>query len=180
MNFWQGEKVRLRALEPSDWEFFFQLSQDSQRIRYQDFLWPPVSQEYIRTWVLEQSKKKLEEDIYFWVIANTEGNPVGSIDTHHCDHRTGCFSYGIDIAPEFKRKGYASEAIRMVLKYYFEELRYQKVTVYVHSDNPASIGLHEKLGFKKEGIIRRMVLNAGQFYDMLWYGMLKEEFKDTI
>ncbi len=180
MNFWQGEKIRLRAIEPSDWEIFFKWDIRSERSKYLDFLCPPASQESIKAWVLERSKKRLENDTFFWVIVNNEDQVAGSIDTHHCNHCTGCFSYGIDIAPEHKRKGYATEAIRLVLRYYFEELRYQKVTVNVYANNPASITLHEKLGFKLEGTLRRMVFTEGCFYDDLWYGMTREEFEDTL
>jgi RimJ/RimL family protein N-acetyltransferase len=103
--------------------------------------------------------------------------PVGSIDTHHCNPRTGTFSYGIDIIPGQQRNGYAREAILLVLKYYFEELRYQKATVPVHGDNEASMRLHEKMGFQKEGVHRRMIFTRGQYYDELWYGMTAEEFQ---
>jgi len=49
----------------------------------------------------------------------------------------------------------------LILKYYFEELRYQKVTVPVHANNPASIRLHEKLGFKKKVRIGGWSLRRG-------------------
>jgi RimJ/RimL family protein N-acetyltransferase len=62
------------------------------------------------------------------------------------------------------------------MQYYFEELRYQKVTVPVHGDNEPSIRLHEKLGFQREGTHRRMVYTQGRFVDILWFGMTVEEF----
>jgi RimJ/RimL family protein N-acetyltransferase len=92
----------------------------------------------VLAWALEESKKKLENDAFRWVIESMKAEAVGSISTHDCNPRNGTFSYGIDVAPEHQRNGYASEAIRLVLKYYFEELRYQKVTVQVHASNPPS------------------------------------------
>ena len=67
--------------------------------------------------------------------------------------------------------------MRLVLKYYFEELRYQKVTVPVHADNAASIAFHENLGFQREGTLRRMIFTHGRHVDEHWYGMLAEEFE---
>ncbi len=128
-------------------------------------------------WAEDESKQKLENDAFHWIIENMAGVPVGSIDTHHCNPRAGTFSYGIDIIPEHQRRGYAREAILLVLKYYFEELRYQKVTVPVHGDNEASMRLHEKMGFQKEGVHRRMVFTRGRHYDELWYGVTAEEFQ---
>src|SRR5262245_31961790 len=180
MNFWQGEKIRLRGIEPSDAEHFIRWNLDSERARHLDFVWPPISNTSVHTMVEEQSKRKFEDDSFHWIIENRESEPVGSISTHHCNPRYGTFSYGIDIAPEHQRKGYASEAIQLVMKFYFEELRYQKVTVGVHGNNEPSIRLHEKLGFQLEGTHRRMAYTHGQFVDLLWFGMTVEEFHQKV
>jgi RimJ/RimL family protein N-acetyltransferase/ketosteroid isomerase-like protein len=177
MNFWQGKKVRLRSIEPSDAATFLHWNLDSERAQNLDFTWPPLSLAAVTSWAGEQSLHKLENDTFHWVIENIAGIAVGSISTHDCNRRAGTFSYGIDIAMEHRQQGYASEAITLVLKYYFEELRYQKVTVPVHSNNPASIQLHETLGFQQEGVLRRMGYSQGQHFDDLWYGMTAEEFQ---
>src|SRR5438552_3298130 len=53
------------------------------------------------------------------------------------------------------------EAIQLILRYYFGELRYQKVTVYVAEFNDASIKLHEGLGLHTEGRLRHVVYTGG-------------------
>jgi len=63
-----------------------------------------------------------------------------------------------------------------VLRYYFEELRYQKVTVSVYSFNEESIALHKRLGFKQEGCLRRMIYTRGQYFDRLLFGLTADEF----
>jgi RimJ/RimL family protein N-acetyltransferase len=64
----------------------------------------------------------------------------------------------------------------MILKYFFKELRYQKVTVTVNDDNAASIALHEKAGFTREGTIRRMFYSEGKYHDVHWYGLTNDEW----
>jgi RimJ/RimL family protein N-acetyltransferase len=179
MNFWQGKTIKLRSIEPSDATFFIESNLNSERGRNLDFVWPPVSQASVLNMTEEAAKRTMENDTFHWIIEDTAGAPVGSIDTHHCNPRTGTFSYGIDIIPGHQRRGYAREAILIVLKYYFEELRYQKVTVPVHGDNEASIRLHEKIGFQKEGALRRMIFTHGQYFDELWYGLTAEEFQNV-
>jgi RimJ/RimL family protein N-acetyltransferase len=176
MNYWQGKKIRLRAIEPSDVEHFIRWNLDSERARHLDFVWPPASTASMQAWAEERSRQKLEHDTFHWLIENQDGEPVGSISTHDCHPHAGTFSYGIDIAREHQRKGYAREAIQLVLAYYFEELRYQKVTVPVHGDNEPSIRLHEGLGFQREGTHRRMFYTQGHFVDMIWFGLTVEEF----
>lgn len=179
MNFWQGKHVRLRGVEPSDATTFFEWNLDSEMARNLDFVWPPVSQAQVSTWVEEVSQKKMEDGMFTWVIEDASGTAVGSISTHHCNPRNGTFSYGVNVARQHQRQGYAAEAIALVLRYYFEELRYQKVTVQVNSFNEASAALHEKLGFLREGTLRRMVYSGGAYYDAHWYGMTKEEWEQS-
>lgn len=118
----------------------------------------------------------MDDDTYRWVIETLDGEPVGAMDTHSCSPRNGTFSYGVDIAHEHRRRGYAREAIHLVLRWYFEELRYQKATVNIHADNTASITLHEALGFTHEGTLRRMAYSGGRYLDVHWYGLTAEEF----
>ena len=176
MNFWQGQKVRLRGVEPEDAETFFRWNLDSETGRSLEFLWPPVARAQVRQQIADRSLQKLARDEFQWLIEDAAGTAVGSIDTHHCDPRTGTFQYGIHIAAEHQRRGYASEAIRLVLKYYFEELRYQKVTVGVHAYNAGSIALHERLGFTREGTLRRMGFTRGAHFDLHYYGLTREEW----
>ncbi len=178
MNYWQGKNIRLRAIEPSDAVSFYAWDQDSDMGRYLDRVWQPVSLELQKRWT-ERASAQEPGDEFFFVIENQAGETVGSISTHHCDRRTGVFSYGVAVQVDFQRRGYASEAIRMVLRYFFEELRYQKVNVEIHSDNPASAHLHELLGFQLEGRVRRSVYSSGLFLDNLIYGMTAEEFRGT-
>lgn len=177
MNFWQSETIRLRALEPSDAEVFCRWNLDSQRAAYLDFLWPPTSRAATEKWLDEQSRGKLEGDQFHFMVESAEGVPVGTIATHLCVSRSGTFSYGIDIAAEHRRKGYARAAIRMVLRYYFDFLRYQKCTVLIHADNTASIALHEDLRFQLEGRLRSMVYQDGCYLDALFFGITHEEFQ---
>ena len=179
MNFWQGKLVRLRGAEPSDAETFARWNLDSETARDLDFVWPPVSLAFVRHDLEELSLKKLEADAFFWVIEDAAANAVGHVATQRCDHRSGVFGYGLGVTREHRRRGYATEAALLVLKYYFGELRYQKCLVGVHSNNPASIALHEKLGFVREGTLRRMVYTGGRFHDLHHYGMLKEEWEQS-
>ena len=179
MNYWQGKNIRLRALEPSDAVSFYAWDQDSDMGRYLDRVWQPVSLESQKRWT-ERASAQEPGDEFFFVIENQAGEMVGSISTHHCDHRNGVFSYGVAVQADFQRRGYASEAIRMVLRYFFEEQRYQKANVEIHSDNNASAKLHEALGFQLEGRVRRSVFSGWQVLDNLLYGMTAEEFHKNL
>jgi RimJ/RimL family protein N-acetyltransferase len=175
-SIWQGKRVRLRAIEPSDWEVYFAWNQDDDQARAVSSIPFPQSMEAVRQWAQQEATRKPEGDAFRFVIENETGEVVGDLTTHHSEPRAGAFSYGITIRRDHRRNGYAAEAIALVLRYYFRELRYQKATVSVYSFNEASARLHESLGFQLEGRIRHTVFTDGELFDELIYGITAEEF----
>lgn len=176
MNQWEGQRVRLRAIEPDDWPHFYEWNKDSNIGRTLDFVWFPQSAELVKKTVAEEAVKVSQGDKIGLVIETLRGDFVGSISSHSMERRTGTFAYGIAVIDAQQRMGYASEAIIILLRHFFTELRYQKVTVTVFSFNEASIALHERLGFVLEGRLRRMGFTDGEYFDHLMYGMTAEEF----
>lgn len=179
-NFWNDEKIRLRSIESKDAGTFFKWSSDydNESDRFCDEIHFPRSYDSMMARVEYMCKREPSNDEFMWIIENQEGVAVGCINTFDCNKRVGIFKYGVGIVREHWGKGYAKDAIRIVLKYYFRELRYQKVNVYIYSFNERSIKLHESLGFQYEGTIRRAVFTNGNYYDEIVYGMTCEEFDD--
>jgi RimJ/RimL family protein N-acetyltransferase len=179
-NFWEGEKVRIRAVEQKDAGTFFKWSSDydHESDRCCDEIHFPGTYDAMVARVDSMSKREPNNDEFMWIIESKEGIAVGCINTFDCNKKVGIFKYGLGIVREHWGKGYAKDAIKIVLKYYFRELRYQKVTVYIYSFNERSMKLHESIGFQYEGRIRRSVFTNGNYYDEVLYGMTCEEFDD--
>ncbi|MBN2048728.1 MAG: GNAT family N-acetyltransferase [Anaerolineaceae bacterium] len=177
-NVFSGNKIRLRGMEKDDWKHFFAWDQDTEMSRAAYEIPFPRGADGSQKWAEEAALKPSEHDEFRFVIETLEDNQmVGTLNTHSCDLRNGTFSYGLAIAAEHRQRGYASEAISLVLNYFFLELRYQKCTVSVYSFNTASEKLHEKLGFTLEGRIRRMKFTGGQYYDHLEFGITVDEWE---
>lgn len=176
LSIWQGKNVRLRAIEPADWETYFDWNHDDKMARQTYFIPFPQSQESVKQFAERESTQAPEDDDFRFVVENNQGEVVGNITVNHCDPRVGTLKWGVNTMLEHRRKGYASEALILVMRYYFQELRYQKITIDVYSFNEESAKLHEKLGFQLEGRIRRTVYTKGQYFDVLMYGITKEEF----
>ena len=174
-NFWQGQRVRLRAVEPEDWAHFFTWNADTTYDRYTDEIVFPQSRAALQKWTSELAAGEAANDEFRWVIENVEGNFVGTINTHGCSPRNGTFQYGVAVRREQWRKGYASEAVNIILAYFFGELRYRKAHVHVYAFNHASLRLHRKLGFRQEGRLRRMGYSDGEFFDWVLLGLTAEE-----
>lgn len=178
-NYWDGKLIRLRGVEPDDAEIHYLLNRDEEIARNIDEIFPPTSRAFVRQWAERKALQGFERDEFTFQMETLEDDLlVGGITTNHCDPRVGVFSYGLHVLPAHRRKGYAAEAVCLVLRYYFQERRYQKANVAVYSFNQGSIALHERLGFTLEGRLRRSVYTRGTFADLLWYGMTAEEFAE--
>lgn len=179
-SYWEGRWVRLRAIEPEDAAWHIELNRQLWIDRNQEMVHVPSSLARVRAWATGESGRGYRENggFLFEIAALDSGELVGTIDTHGLDARVGVLSYGVAIHEGHRRRGYASEAICLVLRYYFLERRFQKANVGVFSYNPESAALHERLGFTLEGRQRRTAYTAGGHHDLLWYGMTVEEFRE--
>jgi RimJ/RimL family protein N-acetyltransferase len=178
-HFWQGKKIRLRAVEQKDLDDLLVSTelQDTELDRFENVIVFPTSRAQDRQTTENLIKKANTNDNFFWMIEDVLGVLVGFISTFDCERRHGTLKYGVVIKRDFWRKGYAREALTIVLRYYFRELRYQKVVAIVYAFNVASIKFHESFGFALEGRLRRMVYTNGEYYDELYFGMTFEEFE---
>lgn len=169
-----GRLVALRSAEPSDAEFMHRLECEPGYHDKAGHLGLPWSMAAVRRDYEERTSKRRDGDGIALVIETTE--PVGLIFTHHVNRRVGSFSYGIQIAEGHHRKGHASEAITLLLAYFFDELQYAKANATVFDWNDASIALHESSGFVREGRLRRGTFTRGAFHDEICFGITREEF----
>ncbi|MCX4854382.1 GNAT family N-acetyltransferase [Streptomyces canus] len=174
-SFWTGKRVRLRGIEPEDWTAFMRFAVDEERLG--DLLQPPRSAESFRTWAKEQAVAESDGDGFGLAIEAVDtGEIVGAIRSHHADPRAGWFEYGITMGAEHRRKGFAAEAVVMLLRFMFAERRYHKCQARIFAHNEASLALHRRLGFVEEGRLRDHVFFAGRHHDLVMMGMLADEF----
>ena len=72
-------------------------------------------------------------------------------------------------------KGYGEQAMRAIMKYCFDELKFERLYLDHYTGNPAS-NLYLKLGFKYEGILRKNCRKNGVLYDVHLMSILKDEY----
>jgi RimJ/RimL family protein N-acetyltransferase len=177
VDFWTGERVRLRAVEPEDWPHFMRYGQHSAHVRLGDRLEVPVSAERYRTWLREKAARRVEDDVFHLVVEDREtGAWAGTVSTHETRIDRGNFGYGIEIDPRFQGRGFAREAVTLVLRFMFGERRYHKAVAEAWAHNAASVALQRSLGFVQEARLREHDYTEGAYRDVLLFGLLKDEF----
>ena len=176
--FWQGERVRLRPLRLEDAEAAFIASLDSpSRQALQLGVELPASVEGIRSSLEKLVDCKDADGVIIFTVETLEGENVGGLSLHSRDRKNGVFGFGVVIDRPHRRKGYAEDAVKILLRYGFRERRYQKCNSACVHTNQASIALHKRLGFTEEGRVRRRWFYDGQYHDDVLFGMTVEEFE---
>lgn len=173
----RGRLVRLTAEDPETIaKLFSQWSADSEYLRLED--WDPArrfSVKGVQKWI-EKENEKGENPIF--TIRTLEGDRIiGEIglDGIHWTHGD-CF-VGIGLGErEFWGKGYGTDAMKIILRYAFTELNLHRVTLDVFEYNPRGIRSYEKAGFVHEGRARGSLLREGRHWDVLYMGILREDW----
>lgn len=105
------------------------------------------------------------------------GEPVGLIGLLNIDRKNRKAEYYICIGErQYKRKGIAYTATKILLDYAYNELSLNKIYLYTEIDNISAQKLFEKVGFKKEGLLREDLIYNGRKIDRYVYGLLVQDY----
>ena len=169
-------KVYLRALEPEDYKTSVKWRNDdgvTSRLGGAKFF---VSNEVEKQWV--QNTINQNKDIKL-AICTIEGNLyIGNVYLTNIDYvNQKAHSHILIGNHDYWNGGYGTEAMRLLLDYAFNQRNLRRIEATVLDDNIASQKLHEKLGYKKEGLLRQSVYKDGMFKNQIKYGLLKSEYQ---
>ena len=92
-----------------------------------------------------------------------DGRVIGTVNLFPDDRRAvEAMEVGYVIAPDCRRRGYAREAVEAVMDHLFRETDTQLIIAEVAVCNGPSIAMLEKLGFTREGMVRKAFFIPGQ------------------
>ena len=86
-------------------------------------------------------------------------------------------SLGYWIGEKYSRNGYMKEALKLLIPSLFIDLRLNRIEAATLEENIASKNLLKKIGFKKEGVLRKYLKINGIWRDHILYGLLENDFK---
>ncbi len=172
-----GKNIILRALEPTDLDFLYQMEND-ESVWEVSSTSTPYSQ-FILKQYLENSHKDIFEAKQLRLVISTleKDKIIGCIDLFDFDPKHYRVGVGILIySEEDKQKGYATESLHLLCNYAFTHLNVHQVYANIPEDNSPSIQLFEKLGFKKSGKKIDWIYSQGSFKNELHYQLLNNVY----
>lgn len=125
----------------------------------------------------------IEGEEVFAIEDKISGKAIGSIGLHPDRKRNNpeARMIGYVLSEPYWGKGLASEAVKAVLDYAFNDQNLKIVSVYHFPFNQKSKRVIEKAGFSFEGILREAtVLPNGEIVDDVCYSITKEEFDSRL
>ncbi|MBI3913710.1 MAG: GNAT family N-acetyltransferase [Chloroflexi bacterium] len=125
----------------------------------------------------DDEKEKERNRYRFAIRALADDRLIGFIALQWIEWNNGaCFlSFGIADAVD-RSKGYAREAVRLVLRYAFGELNLFRLSAVTGSYNDRAIEFLQRAGFQIEVRRREALHRDGRRWDAVGLGMLKDEW----
>ncbi|MDE5555941.1 MAG: GNAT family N-acetyltransferase [Muribaculaceae bacterium] len=170
----KGKLISLRGPEPADLDNLYLWENDTS-------LWPfgstraPLSRHQIWQYIDSYDGDIFtQKQLRMMIVENESNKAVGSIDIYDFDSRDGHALLGIFIASEFRGKGYASEALKLINEYSRLTLGLHQLAALVSVDNAPSIALFKGCGFKSKGCLKSWIKQGRQYTDVLIFQRLFE------
>ena len=123
------------------------------------------------------NKKKESGFIHTFAVRRISDNKLLGRTTYF-DHnrRNGAVEIGFMFAKKYRRMGYGTETLTLLLRHLFDDLGMRKVMAQTAEFNKGSVALLKKMGFKQDGCLREHHELNGVYYNDLVFSLLSDEF----
>ena len=108
-------------------------------------------------------------------IEKKDGTKIGVVNTFPVGE---LLEIGFTLIPSERGNGYGTEAVTILIDYLFLSKDLVRIQAYTDPRNTASQRVLDKVGFKKEGVVRKSMFIHGEWRDLLLYSILREEWKE--
>jgi RimJ/RimL family protein N-acetyltransferase len=142
----------------------------------------PYTEEDADAWIEERIAHRREQpaEVTF-AVRNPDGTLIGVVGADDLDvgttHRA---NLGYWLAKPYWGRGIMTRAARRYVQYALTQLDVVRLTAEVFCRNEASIRVLEKVGFRREGRLRKHREKDGNLLDEYFYGLLREDVGDRL
>lgn len=133
------------------------------------------TREYLRR-VQEDAQKIPRTQIRLAVTLAADGLLIGRVRLSLQTPETREWEIGWAVHPAHWRRGYAAEAARCLAGYAFSQLGAHRLVAFCNANNAASARVMEKLGMRRDGLLREALLWHGAWADEFVYAVLEREW----
>ena len=170
-----GKLVRLAAPSEDEKAAFARWSTDPDYLRHLDD--DPVRPMAAEHFTLPR-KEGASNSFEFRIRTLADDKLIGFVVLFSIKWNNGACTLAIGIGePDFRGKGYGTDALNLAVGFAFRELNLHRVGLTVISYNAAAIRAYERVGFVQEGVRREAIHRDGKRYDEILMGILRAEWE---
>lgn len=148
------ERLRLRAMEPEDLDFFYALENATELWAYGNAN-VPYSRYVLRCFLSESHNDLFADKQLRLIIEDVKsGCPIGCLDLMSFCPLHNRAEVGIVVTEPFQRKGIGKEALRLLLAYTEKHLHLHQLYAYVAERNTAALRLFRSVGFTEASYLK--------------------------
>ena len=171
MNTLKGKNIFLRALELDDINYLFSIENNEKYWSISD------SQTPFSKYLLNRYLKNSDMDIYEakqlrLVITDFKKNTIGLIDLFDIDFKNNRAGVAIIINEKMRSKGFAKEALELLIKYSKTHLSLHQLYCNILEDNTHSVNLFKSVQFKEVGLKQDWIKFDGKYKNELLFQLI--------
>ncbi len=172
----ETKRLLIRPVTIDDKNEIFYYRRDKETNKYQG--WIPDTLEDVEVFIQKTSAQINEPNTWFqMVIVDKETQRiVGDIGIHFIDNENKQVEIGCTLNKDFQNKGFATESLKKVIDYLFNDLNKHRIIASIDPSNTNSIRLVERIGFRKEAHFVESLLINGKWVDDLIYALLEKDW----
>ncbi|MBZ9637412.1 GNAT family N-acetyltransferase [Clostridium sp. FP1] len=173
----ESERVIYREVTLEDVEDIFKIYSDPQVAKY-DWYKPMATKEDALS-KINQYKEEFQnkEEITWGIARKNDDKIIGYCCFFAFDNDSRRSEIGYGFNRDEWNKGYATEAIKILVKFGFEVMNLNRVEATVTLGNDASVKALKKANFLQEGIVRERSIMKGKFEDDVILAIIKKDYK---
>ncbi len=171
----KGKQCFLRPLTLEDVsERYVAWMNDPSVTRFLETRFTVHTLESIKEYVRDASNDP--NNIFMAICLNEDGSHIGNIKLGPINRQHSFGTIGLMIGEkDCWGKGYATQAIELISRYAFEQLKLHKLMAGCYVDNTGSLRAFEKVGFTREGVEQSKWLYEGKYIDGILLSLLNSK-----
>ena len=172
----EGETVELRRHDRANYALYAEWYGDPEIWHLTSWAPSPLNRPAVEK--LFEDRELSPVDDSFAIHVKDDDEPVGVISLMNISDANESAELSVIVGhPDDRHQGYGTEAIELLLRYAFEELRLNRVGLSAFDFNGEAISAYEKLGFVVEGRYRQAIKRNSGFHDAILMSILKDEWQ---